>query len=597
MALAIALIVVFGSLGCVVYFAASGNNQSDIVLMSIGVNNMRPDCVQILGIFEPFDEELRLQTLQCEPSVADLNPVYSETNESAYDTPFHATLTLDIYGDFVTGTAYQFTFRFLDEYSKVKTVYLAVDFTPDNASVQIEKETTVEEFRLASESFGNQQVFWTHLMWPESPGFSEVRATLLFPGISCYMYMANSSIEILGEEAAITKCHHLGQIFDDVIYPKAIEIAGDPDGHLGDIDGDPRVTVFLAPLVRNMGRAYLGFDDPKDEFLGPYSNRREMVYVDAEMDLNDTLCITTHEFNHLIWNNYEMDEADFLVEGLANLAVDLTGFWSHITDAVTTAFTYHPEVSLLHFNRFYSVYWDASYGQAYLFVTYLAERFGVNTVKCLVSISEDGPAAVEIALADAGYDLTFNDVYLDFITACVLDDSEIEDGVYGFESLNYTTRRYTALGNNYPIMEENTIHYHYGFDVNKLTAPPDNFTIAIENPYPYAVGVVVAVRNSSGWHVSQFQLYSASGTLSEYIQSAEAEEVYVITSLISHVTPTDHEDVSSLAEIPTEGLDFTITEGDTRSPSISDSLVLPFSILIIVVFSSIFIVYRKQKRM
>jgi hypothetical protein len=322
-----------------------------------------------------------------------------------------------------------------------------------------------------------------------------------------------------------------------------------------------------------------------------------MVYVDAEMDLNDTICTTIHEFNHLIWNNYEIDEAEFLLEGLANLAVDLTGFWSHITDAVTTAFTYHPEVSLLHFNRFYSVYWDASYGQAYLFVTYLAERFGVNTVKRLVSISEDGPAAVEIALADAGYDLTFNDVYLDFITACVLDDSEIEDGVYGFESSNYTTRRYTVLGNNYPIIKENITHYHYGFNVNRLTAPPDDFTIAIENPYPYAVGVVVAVRNSSGWHVSQFQLYSASGTLSEYIQSIGLEEVYVITSLISHVTPTDYQDVFSLAEIPSRGLDLSITEGDTRSPSIADSLILPFSILIIVAFSSIFMTYRKQKRM
>ena len=588
--------MILGSVGAAVYLAASNEDESDIILMGIRVNGIGPDYIQVVAIFEPFDEELRLQTLQCAPLVSGLSPKYNETNESAYGIPFHATLTLDIYGGFVVGTGYQFTFRFLDTYSKVKTVYLATNFTPDDAAVQIEEDVPIGEHGLASESFGDQQMFWTHLTWPQSTELSQVRATLLFGGTSCYVYMANSSIEILGEEAAITKCSELGQVFDDVVYPKAVELAGSPDGHLGDIDGDPRVTLFLAPLVRNMGQAYLGYDDPKDEFPGPYSNGREMVYVDAEMDLYDTICTTIHEFNHMIWNNYELDEAEFLLEGLANLAVDFTGYWSPVTDAVTKTYTWHPEVSLLHFNRFYSVYWDASYGQAYLFVTYLAERFGIDTVRSLVSMSEDGAAAVEIALANAGYDLTFNDVYLDFITACVLDDPGIEDGVYGFESLNYTVRRYTALHGDYPIIKENVTHYHYGFNVHRLAAPPDNVTIAFENPYPFALGVVTATRNPSGWHVSQSQHYSPSGTFSECIQTTGIEEVYIITSLISHLTPTDYEDVYALAEIPSKGLGFSVTEGIVTSISTSDSLALPVSVLAIVTFSSIFIVYGMRRR-
>lgn len=586
-AFVIVLIVVCSGIGITVYFATIPTNSSDIMCMAIGDDGMGSNCIRVVGLIAPFDEELTLQTLTCEPSVTGLNPLDTKTNESAYTTPFHGILSMDVYGDFVAGTEYQFTFQFLYAGNKVRTMYFAPVFTP---GVLINYENTTE-------SFGDQRTFLTMLSRPESLELSEVNATLLFPGDSCYVYMANESIELLGESAAISKCSQLGQIFDDVIYPRAIEIAGSPDGHLGDIDGDPRVTLFLAPLVRYMGNAYLGFHDMKDECPFPFSNRREMVYIDSEKDLNETVCITIHEFNHLIWDNYEMDEADFLTEGLANLAIDCSGYWYYITDAVTTTYTLYPEISLLHFNRFYSRYWDASYGQAYLFVTYLYERFGLSTVKDLVSIREDGPAAVEIALANAGYNLSFNEVYLDFITACVLDDVEIESGIYGLESWNYTIQSYTTVTNDYPVIIENVEHYHYGFNVYRLITPPDNFTIKIDNPYPYAVGVVVALRNSSGWHVSQTQCHYRSATISECIQSNGAEEVYVITTLMSDETPTNFEDVFKLAEIPAERLDLSFTEGDVEGQPMSDLIIFTFGILGIIALSSIFMVVRRKRRM
>ncbi|KXH74028.1 MAG: hypothetical protein AM326_10185 [Candidatus Thorarchaeota archaeon SMTZ-45] len=584
-AFALVLIITLSSIGVAVHFIPVATNNFDIQCMAIGDDGMGPNCIRVVGLFAPFDEDLTLQTLTCEPSVTGLNPLDTKTNESSYTTPFHGILSIDVYGDFVAGTEYQFTFQFLYDSDKVRTVYFAPVFTPGILST----------YENTTESFGEQRVFWTPLSQPESTELSELNATLLAVGDSCYVYMANESIDILGESAAVSKCSQLGQIFDDVIYPKAVELAGSPDGHLGDIDGDPRVTLFLAPLVRYMGNAYLGFHVPWNECPFPFSNRREMVYIEAERDFDETVCITIHEFNHLIWDNYETDEADFLMEGLANLAIDYTGYWYYITDAVTTTYTYHPEVSLLHFNRFYGRLWDASYGQAYLFVTYLAERFGMSAVRDLVSICEDGPAAVEIALTNAGYDLTFNDVYLDFITACVLDNIEIEDGIYGFESWNYTIQSYTTLPSNYPIIRENVKHYHYGFNVYRLFALPDNFTINIEKLRPYAMGVVVAMRNSSGWYVFQSQFHSTSGAISKYIQSNGAEEAYVITTLMSDETPTDFEDVFELAEIPSASLDLSITEGDTEDQPRPDLIIIPVSILAIIALSSIFMVAKRKR--
>ncbi|MFW9834207.1 MAG: hypothetical protein ACFFEK_09450, partial [Candidatus Thorarchaeota archaeon] len=468
----------------------------------------------------------------------------------------------------------------------VRTVYFAPVFTP---GILINHESTTE-------SFGEQRAFWTYLSRPESMELTAVNATLLSVGDYCYVYMANETIDFLGEGAAISKCSQLGQYFDDVVYPKAVELAGSPDGYLGDIDGDPRVTLFLVPLVRHMGNAYLGFHVPWDDCPFPFSNRREMIYIESERDLNETVLITIHEFNHLIWDNYEIDEADFLMEGLANLAIDYTGYWYYITDAVTTTYTLHPEVSLIHFNRFYGRLWDASYGQAYLFVNYLADRFGIDTVRNLVSIREDGPSAVEIAIANAGYNMTFNEVYLDFITACVLDDVESEDGIYGFQSLNYTIQSVTTIFEPLPFIRENVTLNQYGFKVYKLVSPPDNFTISISKSQSFGAGLVVALTNSSGSYVSQYQYPSSQRTISEFIQSNGAEEVYLITTLISDETPTDFQDVYELAEIPSDTLDLTISEGDIRSQSSPDLVIVPFTIIAIVALSSIFIVVGRKRR-
>jgi len=586
-AFVLVLIITISSFGIAVNLTPVAPTVYDIQCLTIGDDGMGPNCIRVVGLMAPFDEELLLQSLTCEPSVVGLNPLDTKTNESAYTTPFHGILSMDVYGDFVAGTQYQFTFQFLYDTDKIRTVYFAPVFTP---GVLINYENTTE-------SFGDQQAFWTYLSRPESMELTAVNATLLSVGEYCYVYMANETIELLGEGAAITKCSELGQVFDDEIYPNAVELAGSPDGYLGDIDGDPRVTLFLVPLVRYMGNAYLGFHVPWNDCPFPFSNRREMIFIESERDQNETALITIHEFNHLIWDNYELDEAEFLFEGLANLAIDYTGYWYYITDAVTTTYTLHPEVSLIHFNRFYGRLWDASYGQAYLFVTYLADRFGIDTVKDLVSIREDGPTAVEIALANAGYNMTFNEVYLDFITACVLDDIESEDGIYGFQSLNYTIQSVTTILQPLPFIRENVTHNHYGFNVYRLVSPPDNFTISISKSQSFGAGLVVALVNSSGSYVSQFQYPSSDSTISEFIQSNRAQEVYLITTLISDVTPTDFQNVLELDEIPSDSLDITISEGDARVQSGSDLIVVAFSIIGIVALSSIFIAYRKAKRM
>lgn len=410
---------------------------------------------------------------------------------------------------------------------------------------------------LSEEHFGDQVLFWINI-----PELVQMRATLLAVGNCGYIYMANETIELLGENASISKCEALSYEFDVTIYHNAIEVAGSPDGYLGDIDGDPHITVFLAPLVRHFGdNSVLGYyDDKDDDPHNPYSNLREMVYVDSEQPLEDTYCIITHELNHMIWGNYEFDEAEFLLEGLANYAVDYCGYYWWVIDGVTTTFIYHPEISLLYFVREYGELWDASYGQAYLFVTYLANRFGNDFTKELVSIPTDGAKSVDFALRWFRYNLTFNDVYLDWITACTLDDTTFADGIYGFETVDYSIQ-VTTIGFSFPIEKHDVKHYYYGFDVKRIFADYDNFTFVIENPYPYALGISIAFVDDDGWNVTQVFNTENSDKIYLYVEGDNIQKAYVITSLMSPNTPSDFGVVYDSTEVPSEPLDYFFYEG------------------------------------
>jgi len=456
--------------------------------------------------------------------------------------------------------------------------------------IQIQNKGVIFE-----ENFGDQQDFWIPIS-----DYVLMRATLLSVGTSCYIYMANETINLMGEANAISKCDSLRDEFDAVIYPKAIEIAGHPDGRFGDVDGDPKVTIFLAPLVRHMGQAYLGFYLAKDDDSShPYSNRREMVYVDSEMSEHETVCITIHEFNHLIWMNNELDESELLMEGAANYAIDYSGYDSWVTDVLVNSYLSHPEISLLYFNRVYGNLWDASYGQSYLFVLYLAERYGNGVIRNLVEIQLDGANAVDRALADAGYDVTFNDVYLDWITACVIDEVYDYDGLYGFESVDYQISNVRCfLGDFLPVEEKDVEHFYYGFNVKQIILPKDYFTFEIESPPQYALGISIAIKDKNGWNVTQKLYTDESMTIVEYISGDEIDEVYIITSLMNNNTPSEY-GIITLYDNPPPSLklDYSFTEWHYGPNLITESIwILVLGIIVITIIGIVIIFFIRKKK-
>lgn len=468
---------------------------------------------------------------------------------------------------------------------KVSTSYLMENLTKMNLDFIMPNDVISED-----EEVGNQEVFWS--LDIGSGMYVQKLATLLSVGEKCYVYMANETIAAIGESIAISRCNYYRNDFDDVIYDKNIEFMGHPDGRFGDIDGDPKVTIFIVD-TNGSGGFYL----QKDEIdTHPYSNLREMIYIDQRFSTSPVALMTImHEFNHLIWFNNEMDEGHFLLEGAAEFSIFYAGYtydWGNLTGH-TNLFSENHQQSLLSFHLIGGRPLMEDYGKSYLFILYLVEQFGIDFLSNLVLAHPDGPLGVDFALNETGSNAKFNDVFLNWITTCSIDSESFALGKYGFINVDFTVIPDDVIS-NYPLQRSDVIHYPYGFHVKKLVQPPDNFTFSITNPYPtFSMGISIAIHNQNGWHVMQSLHSENSELISINVSGEEITEAYITTSLMLENTPEIFIDFIDVGDETYLTLDYLIIEGHDQTSKVNNYL-LAFVFSMIVILYSTKIIKRKK---
>ncbi len=355
-----------------------------------------------------------------------------------------------------------------------------------------------------------------------------VDAYLLAIGNHCYIYIEDLVISIIGEEEANSRAETYRDEFDANIYPRVIDLAGNPDGTLGDIDGDPRIYILIAEHRMDY---YL----QTNEGAGEYSNMCEMVYI-CYRSSNPVRTIN-HEFHHLVWFNNEFDEVHFILEGAAEYAAYHSGYLPANNWTVRVQnFLDDIDDSLIYFEV------EAQdYGACYLFAFYLAERYGVQFLRDMVQHEDDGALGLETALDAAGHNISFNELYLDWMTALTIDEQGFADDRYCLQGMDATIQDYSTI-ESLPYQDESLPLYCYGSKVYKLTSPPDSFSVEMSQPADGVAGLSVAYRDLSGWHVQQMQdeRLAFMNVTGESIDTA-----YVITSYLFSETPAGDIDFGS----------------------------------------------------
>jgi len=248
------------------------------------------------------------------------------------------------------------------------------------------------------------------------------------------------------------------------------------------VDNDPHVVILHAS---RLGEGVLGYTVSGDEFpsdVYPFSNQAEMITVHAgavQVGSPGYYALLARQFQRLIQWFQDRNEERWMKEGMAELAVHLSGF---DPGGIEQAYLDRPDTSLMTWGGPSAV---ACRGAAYLFAAYFHERFGDAGVRALVAQPLNGVAGFDAALAELGAGVTFEDLFADWLVANVLDrDPAVSLPEYSYATLDLRRPATAAVYDDYPVVMEGTVH-QFGADYILLQGDADlivQFTGATATP-------------------------------------------------------------------------------------------------------------------
>jgi hypothetical protein len=216
--------------------------------------------------------------------------------------------------------------------------------------------------------------------------------------------------------------------FDNTIYPQEVAFFGAPDFH----DGSNAALPFdyydpegrSIAMIMNVGDE--NYYDPNYPLYiaGFYWGAvfelyldRNVISIDAydwENRVGDDAArpnlyegVFAHEYQHLLHDDYDSDEENWVNEGLSDFAEFLVGYGhpdSHVRDTAAL-----PENSLVVWEDQGPLEILSDYGHAYLYMLYLFEQFGGGVLQDLFLNPGNGIVGADAALS--GESTTFADVY------------------------------------------------------------------------------------------------------------------------------------------------------------------------------------------
>jgi len=295
-----------------------------------------------------------------------------------------------------------------------------------------------------------------------------IEASLVYTGEVVYFWV-DTRVEVDLEDVERIVTH-----FEEDSYPTIHSLIG-TEWNPG-VDGDPHLYVLY---TRGIGSSVAGLFYPKDEYstlVHEYSNGHEMFYLSADnvsLDSGYIESVLAHEFQHMVHWNIDRDEDTWMNEGLSELVELVLGFeiggfdylYSFDTDKPLTRWPSEPGSAGEH------------YGQVFLFLTYLYDRFGEEMIRAIASNPGNGLVGIEQALNDlniidplSGDLIKVEDIFLDWAVSLVLQDPGLADGRYGLQS--YTNAPSPSFNDTFdrcPVSSQERTVNQFGIDLIKIT--------------------------------------------------------------------------------------------------------------------------------
>jgi len=306
-----------------------------------------------------------------------------------------------------------------------------------------------------SYSLGDRDSFWV-LNLGSAQSF-EISATLRY--ISPYLYMWVQD----GVDVTPGLLEQSGRMFEEHLYPTVRRYFG-AEWSPG-IDNDVRLTVLNASFSGAAG--YFSSSDQYPPSVVPTSNGREMFYINVDSKQPGSSSYDSalaHELQHMVHWFADPNEDSWVSEGLSELAEHLCGYSK---DRRVQVFAANPDIQLTDWEA-NSGRVTAHYAASFLFMAYLAERFGPDWTRDLVANEQNGIAGFDSVLRTHGSDLSFEDVFADWVVANYLDreNSNTDVAPYLYHGLDIQVQPERVLS-SYPAQGDGSVD-QYGADYIEL---------------------------------------------------------------------------------------------------------------------------------
>ena len=204
------------------------------------------------------------------------------------------------------------------------------------------------------------------------------------------------------------------------IYQQVRDVFGSEwnQNPVGGRDGDSKI-VLVFYSSKTLSPNLFGYVSPADSVAPsrPESNRGEILYINADKNLYQTLATISHEFQHLVNLNQKIIRqgqfpagADYenvtVNEGLSGLSEEICGYGldSGNTLLAGSLRDYLARPQEHEFFDFHQA--GLGYGQGYLFFKYVREQFGDDVIRQLATSPQVGMANLDSVLSP-GFEETF----------------------------------------------------------------------------------------------------------------------------------------------------------------------------------------------
>ncbi len=238
------------------------------------------------------------------------------------------------------------------------------------------------------------------------------------------------------------------------------------------VDNDAHLSLLISDKLGEHVAGYYSSMDEYSRLVHKYSNEMEMFYISAQNGLLGTEffdCVLAHEFQHMIHWHHHQNQANWINEGLSELACQINDLE---TGGNMYAFAERPDTQL---NSWPDETGEAgpNYGAAYLFMTYFLDRFGKQATQALVNTTAYDTAAVDQVI-QSKTGLTFKDVFADWVIANYINDPDVDQGQYAYTTITPPDFRTTLKlrSSDLPAQRETTVS-QYGADYIELTGARD----------------------------------------------------------------------------------------------------------------------------